>query len=69
MIESCEVRSANNQQQDPRPQAKEKSAETPAKDAVFPGSSAAGQSDPPEERNTGVEGVSSVFEGVSATNP
>lgn len=30
---------------------------------------AAGQSDPPEEHNTGGEGVSSIFEGVNATNP
>lgn len=44
-------------------------SQPPVKDAVFSGSSTASQNNPPEERNMGVEGVSSIFEGVNATSP
>jgi len=43
-------------------------SQPPMKGAVFSGRSAANQSNPSEECNTGVERASYIFEGVNATN-
>lgn len=42
---------------------------TTKKRCCFPGKTAASHSDPPEECNRGIGGVSTIFEGVNSANP